>query len=182
LSKDQFSLYDLPMAFIPPEHLIIAETEHWRINHRVDSHLPGYLMVGAKAETTNLFELAPAALAELGPLLARTQEALTDLFHPDHIYIGRYGHTEGHSIHFHVIPIYSWVKDAFATDPRYRILQSFYNPDVPTSNPDGGELTLYVWREFCESKNPPKIHGPSVSEAIGLLRECFSNVPPLQSI
>jgi diadenosine tetraphosphate (Ap4A) HIT family hydrolase len=165
LSKDQFSLYDLPMAFIPPEHLIIAETEHWRINHRVDSHLPGYLMVGAKAETTNLFELAPAALAELGPLLARTQEALTDLFHPDHIYIGRYGHTEGHSIHFHVIPIYSWVKDA-----------------LPTSNPDGGELTLYVWREFCESKNPPKIHGPSVSEAIGLLRECFSNVPPLQSI
>ncbi len=170
------------MAFIPPEHLIIVETEHWLISHRVDSHLPGYLMVGSKAETTNLFELAPAAQAELGPLLASVQQALTDLFHLDHIYVGKYGHIEGYSIHFHVIPIYSWVKDAFAADSRYRILQSFYTPNVPTSNPDGGEYTLFVWRELCESKNPPKIHGPSVSKAIDLLKERISNVPPVQSI
>jgi diadenosine tetraphosphate (Ap4A) HIT family hydrolase len=159
------------MAFEIPAHLIIKETEHWIVNHRIGSNLPGYLMVGAQMETGNLFDLPAVALAELGPLLSRTQQALTELFRPEHIYIGRYGHTEGHSIHFHVIPIYSWVKRAFKADARYRVLQSFYTPGVQTSNPDGGELTLYVWREFCESNNPPLIEGPSVDEVIGLLKE-----------
>ena len=35
-----------------------------------------------------------------------------------------------------------------------------------TREPDGAELTLYVWREFCESLNPPAIPGPSVCEVI----------------
>ncbi|MGO6906813.1 HIT family protein, partial [Rhizobium ruizarguesonis] len=36
---------------------------------------------------------------------------------------------------------------------------------------DGAELTLFVWREFCERAEPPPVKGPSVSEAIELLRE-----------
>jgi diadenosine tetraphosphate (Ap4A) HIT family hydrolase len=159
------------MSFNTPCHLIIKETKHWIINHRIGSNLPGYLMVGSRKETTDLHDLSPDALAELGPLLASVQKALSDLFSPDHIYISRYGHAEGHSIHFHVIPIYSWVKKAFAEDDRYRVLRSFYTPGVPTSDPDGGELTLYVWREFCESKNPPPIQGPSVAEVISLIKE-----------
>ena len=158
------------MPFKIPDHLIIKETEHWIINQRVGSNLPGYLMVGARVETNDLSELPPAALAELGPLLASAQKALSDLFKPDHLYIGRYGHTSGHSIHFHVIPIYTWVKEAFADDPRYRVFKSFYTPGVPTSDPDGAELTLYVWREFCESRTPPPIQGPSVAEVITLLK------------
>ncbi len=159
------------MAFKISRELIIKETEHWTVNHRIGSNLPGYLMVGSSKETANLYDLSSEALAELGPLLAASQKALTELFNPEHLYFSRYGHTEGHSIHFHIIPIYSWVKRAFAADERYRILRSFYTPSVPTSNPDGGELTLYVWREFCESKNPPPIQGPSVAEAITLLKE-----------
>jgi diadenosine tetraphosphate (Ap4A) HIT family hydrolase len=159
------------MAFSIPAHVIVKETAHWIVNHRVDSNLPGYLMVGSRVKTNNLFELSSAAQAELGPLLALTQKALTDLFKPDHIYVGRYGHTEGHSVHFHVIPIYAWVKKTFMTDKRYRVLRSFYTPGVPTSDPDGGELTLYVWRELCESKNPPQIQGPSAEEVITLLKE-----------
>ena len=159
------------MTFHVPAHLIIKKTEHWIINHRIDSDLPSYLMVGSRKETTNLYDLSSAALAELGPLLASTQKALSDLFHPEHIYVSRYGHTEGHSIHFHVIPIYSWVKKAFAKDDRYRILRSFYIPGVPTSDPDGGELTLYVWREFCESKSPPAIQGPAGAESSAVWKE-----------
>jgi diadenosine tetraphosphate (Ap4A) HIT family hydrolase len=159
------------MRYQVPGQLIINETEHWIINHRVESTLPGYLMIGSRKETTNLSDLSSAAQAELGLLLAATQKALTDLFNPEHIYMGRYGHTEGHSIHFHIIPIYAWVKEAFAADERYRVLQSFYTPGVPTSDPDGGELTLYVWREFCERKTPPLVERPTVDEAIRLLRE-----------
>jgi len=159
------------MPFQIPDQLIVKETEHWIINHRIGSNLPGYLMVSSCKETTDLHALSPAAQAELGTLLALTQKVLSELFNPEHLYISRYGHMEGHSIHFHIIPIYAWVKKAFALDERYRVLRSFYTPGVPTSDPDGGELTLYVWREFCESKNPPPIEGPSVTEAIVLLKE-----------
>jgi diadenosine tetraphosphate (Ap4A) HIT family hydrolase len=175
LSKDQFSLYDVGMAFSIPDHLVIKKTEHWIVNHRIESTLPGYLMVGSRRETNHLVNLPPAALAELGPLLAEVQQAVIELFRPAHLYVGRYGHTLGHSIHFHVIPIYPWVRRAFDADARYRVLRSFYTPGVPTSDPDGAELTLYVWREFCESRNTPPIRGPSVEAAIGMLRKVLDD-------
>jgi diadenosine tetraphosphate (Ap4A) HIT family hydrolase len=159
------------MPFEVPKHLIVRETEHWIVNHRVGASLPGYLMIGSRAGATNLFDLPPEALSELGLLMAAIEQALHDCLRPDHIYLSRYGHTPGHTIHFHVIPIYGWVREAFAADSRYRVLRSFYTPGVETSDPDGGELTLFVWREFCESKNPPRIQGPTVAEAIQLLRD-----------
>ena len=158
------------MAFRAPDSLIITETDHWIVNHRVDSALPGYLMVAAKMETTHLFDLPPAALAELGPLLATVQRALTELLSPEHLYVSRYGHMAGFSLHFHVIPIYGWVKKAFRADPRYRVLASFYTPGMSGSEFDGSELTLYIWREFCESTTPPPVSGPSIAEVIQLLR------------
>jgi diadenosine tetraphosphate (Ap4A) HIT family hydrolase len=161
------------MAFKVPQQFIIKETGHWLINHRVDSALPGYLMIGSRTDTTNLFDLPPLALADLGVLLAATQKALTDALHPSHIYVGRYGHQEGHSVHFHIIPIYAWVKDAFTSDSRYNVLKSFYTAGAANSAYDGAELTLYVWREFCESPNPPPIPGPSVAESIHLLKQRF---------
>jgi hypothetical protein len=35
---------------------------------------------------------------------------------------------------------------------------------------DGAELTLYVWREFCDSPAPPPISAPSVHEIIERLK------------
>lgn len=55
----------------------------------------------------------------------------------------------GLPVHFHLIPLYDWVEELFWEDTRYRTLQQF---GVPTTEPltDGAELTLFVWREFCE--------------------------------
>jgi diadenosine tetraphosphate (Ap4A) HIT family hydrolase len=128
----------------------------------VDSVLPGYLMVGSRQETTHLFDLSPRALAELGPLLSLLEQALFEILGPERVYIGRYGHSPGHSIHFHVIPVCPWVAAAFKADSRYKVFESLYPPGASTSAPDGGELTTYVWREFCESKTPPPIQGSSV--------------------
>src|SRR5258708_5712747 len=114
--------------FESPKHLVILETQHWVLNHRVDSALPGYLMLGARAPTNNLSVMRSEALAELGPLLARAQEALNAILQPEHLYIGRYGHMAGHTLHFHIIPIGGWVKRCFFSDPRYGVLQSFYQP------------------------------------------------------
>jgi diadenosine tetraphosphate (Ap4A) HIT family hydrolase len=160
-----------------PEHLVILRTEDWVVNHRVDSALPGYLMVGARMPTNALIWMRPAALAELGPLLAKTQQALEAVLEPQHVYIGRYDHMSGFAFHFHVMPICAWVKQRFFDDPRYRVLRNLSGrspADPPADETDGAELTLYVWREFCESANPPAISGPPVDEVVKKLKALMS--------
>jgi len=156
-----------------PERFHIAETNGWVVSHRMNSALPGYLMIGAKSYTNDLSDLGETALAELGPLLATAQSALKRELAAQRVYIGRYGHSPGYPIHFHVIPIYDWVEDLFWRDDRYRLLENF--AEGPGETPtDGAELTLFVWREFCERAVPPPIKGPSVSEVIELLRTAMS--------
>jgi diadenosine tetraphosphate (Ap4A) HIT family hydrolase len=160
--------------FEAPERFVILKTEHWVLNHRVDSALPGYLMLGARMFTNDLSLMPPEALGELGPLLARAQRALNAILKPEHLYIGRYGHTAGHALHFHIIPVCGWVKQSFFGDPRYRVLRNFDQPSHAGSiddKTDGGELTLYVWREFCENPVPPPVSGASIAEIVERLRE-----------
>ncbi len=159
------------MAFHIPEHLIIKTTDHWIVNHRVDSKLPGYLMIGSRVNTGDLAALPAAALAELGGLLALTQRVLRDILGAEHVYLSRYGHQTGPSIHFHAIPIYAWVKAAFKADPRYAVLDSFRTPGAGNSQFDGAEMTLFIWREFCENPTPPLIQGPSVLDVVEILRQ-----------
>jgi diadenosine tetraphosphate (Ap4A) HIT family hydrolase len=160
-------------SFEPPEHLLILRTKHWILNHRVDSALPGYLMLGACAPTNDLSTMRPEALAELGILLAGAQKALNAILQPEHLNIGRYGHMAGHALHFHIIPVCGWVKQSFFGDPRYRVLQSFGQPSAggdAANETDGAELTLYVWREFCENPMPPPISGPPIREVLERLK------------
>jgi diadenosine tetraphosphate (Ap4A) HIT family hydrolase len=156
---------------IPPEFLVF-DTAHWAVNHRINSALPGYLMVASKRFTGELSELSPEALTELGPLLARVQRAVTRILQPRLVYIGRYGHTPGYPIHFHVIPICEWVEELFWADTRYRLLEKFADSPGQAAT-DGAELTLFVWREFCERIDPPQIKGPAISEVIESLREAM---------
>lgn len=153
-----------------PQRFHITEAGGWLVSHRMNSALPGYLMVSSKTDTNDLSELSEGTLGELGPLLAAAQKALKQELHAERVYIGRYGHSPGYPIHFHVIPIYNWVEALFWKDERYRLLENFAEGpgEMPT---DGAELTFFVWREFCERAEPPPIKGPSVSEAVELLRK-----------
>lgn len=166
------SLGGVSGAFQPAKHLVILQTEDWVLNHRVDSALPGYLVLGARKPTNDLSVLRPEALAQLRTLLADAQKALNALLRPQHLYIGRYGHTAGHALHFHLIPICGWVRQLFFDDPRYRVLRtlSHHSGALDADETDGAELTLYVWREFCESPAPPPISGPSVHEVVEQLK------------
>ena len=127
-------------ALAPRQDLVILQTEDWLLNHRVDTALPGYLMLGARMPTDELSLSPERALAELGTLLARAQRALNAILNPEHLYIGRYGHTAGHAIHFHIIPVCRWVKQAFFRDPRYRVLQGLSGGST-VDETDGAELT-----------------------------------------
>jgi diadenosine tetraphosphate (Ap4A) HIT family hydrolase len=152
---------------------IVHEAEHWIINHRINSALPGYLMLSAKRMTNSLASLPIEALAELGVLQARIQHAIETHLQPKRLYIGRFGHDAGYSIHFHFIPIYHWVEVLFWRDDRYRVLQDFGSRETDSPQTDGAELTLFAWREFCERPDPPPIQGPSVDEAVAVLRGEF---------
>src|SRR5262245_41330992 len=104
-------------AFHSERHFAILQTEDWVLSHRLDSALPGYLILGSRVPTADLSVLRPDALAQLGTLLANAQKALTTILKPEHLYIGRYGHSPGHALHFHLIPICEWVRKLFFGDP-----------------------------------------------------------------
>lgn len=149
---------------------LIAETEGWLVSHRADAALPGYLIVSAKTRVDDLSSTSASALSEIGPLLALAESTLKQTLDARRVYIGRYGHVQGRSFHFHVFPIYDWVEELFWRDVRYRALEQFAEGEGETAT-DGAELTLFVWREFCERSQPPPIPGPTVSQAIQRLRE-----------
>lgn len=83
-----------------PARFIIHESPYWVINQRIDSALPGYLMLSAKEMTNSLAALPTEALAELGILQASIQASIEAHLQPKRLYIGRFGHEAGHSIHF----------------------------------------------------------------------------------
>lgn len=155
-----------------PQQFHVHETGEWLVNHRMNSALPGYLMIGSKKFTTEMSSLPEGALLELGPLLAKAQQALEKELGAKRVYIGRYGHEPGFSLHFHIIPIFDWVERLFLRDTRYRALEAFSDPNIEPS-PDGAELTFFVWREFCERVDPPQVEGPSVEEAIAVLKKAM---------
>jgi diadenosine tetraphosphate (Ap4A) HIT family hydrolase len=164
--------------FVPPEKFIVFESPHWRINQRVDAKLPGYLMMAPKdPKAVSFSTIVPDALVEMGPVLAKVTRVIEDHLHPAHLYVGRYGHMGGHNLHFHIIPVYNWMAEAFRNDSRYRALKQFYTPGVYCSGEDtgfdGAEMTLFVWRELVESLSPPSLSGPTVEETIQSLRTIF---------
>lgn len=151
-----------------PNRFRIFETGHWYVAHRLDSALPGYLMVSTTTQCRALSDLSAEELTELGPVLATAENMLQVVLQAKRVYIGRYGHMPEHPLHFHVIPIYDWVETLFWQDERYRALENFAEP--ADGQTDGAELTLFVWREFCERAAPPVLSGPSVAMVIEMLR------------
>ena len=119
-------------------------------------------------------DLSPNALDSMGRIIALTTQTIKDTLSPEHVFVGRYGVSPGFSLHFHFVPVYGWVKRLFDKDNRYDILKSLYNPQFG-STPDGADWQLYIWREFVESSDPPAIEGPSVDEAIAILRRSINS-------
>ncbi|GAA5497612.1 hypothetical protein Rhal01_03808 [Rubritalea halochordaticola] len=153
------------MAFTIPEHLIVHRAKHWTINHRVDTDMPGYLMIGAANSQVERFQdISEEASLELGTLIVQATRYVEEELQPKRVFCSRYGYDDGHSVHFHVIPIYAWLEEAFLQDAEYSKLFC-----------DGSSLTLFLWREYIEAENKRTIQGPSVQEAIARVKARFEN-------
>ncbi|WP_419710191.1 HIT family protein [Pseudomonas sp. NFX224] len=151
---------------------IIHETAHWVLNHHMTTKLPGYLVLGTRHPVRSLSDLPEGALVEMGVLLAKVQKTLQSEVQPKWLYISRFGHDPRFPIHFHFIPVYHWVEELFWQDERYRLLRNF-GAASPQTQTDGAEMTLFIWREFGESPEPPSIQGPSIEDIIDRLRVAF---------
>lgn len=152
------------MSYARKKTMLIHETEYWRLKHRPDSKLPGYLILVSKDEDADsLSDLHPAALAELGLLQARATEALEARLEARLVYVCRWGHQPGYTPHFHIVPLCDWVEEAYAADSRW-----------PEENPDGPVYFTYITRAFIEYNDPPEVKGLSVEDVVKLLRGDFA--------
>src|ERR1700742_1138343 len=119
-----------------PERFHVAVSAHWLISHRIDSALPGYLMVTPREHAEGFNGVQKDALSELGTMLQGAENLLKKVLGAKRVYIGKYGHSSGWSMHFHCIPVYVWIEELFRGDMRYRVLQQFANPQFGF-DPDG---------------------------------------------
>jgi diadenosine tetraphosphate (Ap4A) HIT family hydrolase len=78
--------------------------QHWRVAHAW-SALPGWLIVTPLRHVTTLADLTAEEAATLGPLLADTSAALTEVVGCDRTYVVLFAEQEGFGhVHFHVVP------------------------------------------------------------------------------
>ncbi len=141
----------------------IYESTNWLLKHRADSKLPGYLILVSKSAEADSFGSVPQeALQELGPIQAKAVDCLEKKLGAKLAYVCRWGHLPGNPPHFHIIPLYPWVEEAYAAHPEYG-----------HADPDGPMLSQFITIEFIEADDPPEIHGPSVAEVMAVLRTAF---------
>lgn len=124
----------------------IWEGNGWIINVNMTYSIPGYMYVTHKS-ATEFTDLNSADAAELGHTLKLATQAAEKVLKPDNVLIGRFGLVPNHPIHFHITPVYGWVKDALKSNPSYAAYQ-INNPEGYPAVPDGAELQAFIWREM----------------------------------
>ncbi|MCK4860389.1 MAG: hypothetical protein KAS85_00575 [Rhodobacteraceae bacterium] len=124
----------------------IWEGVGWVINANMTYSIPGYMYVTHKS-ITEFANLSQEDSSELGLALKLAAQAAEKVLSPENVLVGRFGVVPGHNIHFHITPVYDWVKAALLSDPKYTAYQAS-NPEGYPAIPDGAELQAYIWREM----------------------------------
>ncbi|WP_340607716.1 hypothetical protein [Xenorhabdus bharatensis] len=70
-----------------PAEKIILKTNNWVVNHRIDSSLPGYVILQSSHNHIALSDLSNKAIQEMGILMGYIEKALKKFIFPKHIYI-----------------------------------------------------------------------------------------------
>jgi diadenosine tetraphosphate (Ap4A) HIT family hydrolase len=99
----------------------IHATTHWIVEHCTGPLGVGTLIVKPKRHVVHVADLWADEAAELGPLLQRTASILTELAHPEQVYVCLWSHGPVH-IHFVVQPVDAKVMEEFgAHGPKLQV-------------------------------------------------------------
>lgn len=127
----------------------LLQGAHWQINIHLRFGVPGYLFVTSTSNGTDSFSALPAeAFPELGRFLGLASGAVERVLKPEKVLAGKFGMVPEFPVHFHVLPLYSWMLRAFQAAPAYHALQAL-NPEGYPVAPDAAEIIAFVWRQFC---------------------------------
>ncbi|MBN8828202.1 MAG: hypothetical protein J0H68_05800 [Sphingobacteriia bacterium] len=143
--------------------LKIIKTEYWNISHRNDSRYLGYLIISALENVSDISELSPDALSELGLMLAETEKLLINLYSPFKVIISKLGFSKGFNCHFHMIPISEQILQEIARHPNY------------CQEPDGIDTMLFICREYCE-RPLNKEEDQNIKQEVKKLRKQYINM------
>jgi diadenosine tetraphosphate (Ap4A) HIT family hydrolase len=82
---------------------VIAETDHWLVDHCIGPLGVGTLIVKPKRHVVHVADLEAAEAAELGPLLRRTSDVVTKLTRPEQVYVTLWSHMGAVPVHIHFV-------------------------------------------------------------------------------
>jgi diadenosine tetraphosphate (Ap4A) HIT family hydrolase len=82
---------------------VIAQTDHWLVDHCIGPLGVGTLIVKPKRHVVHVADLHPAEADELGPLLKRTSEVVTELTRPEQVYVTLWSHMGAVPVHIHFV-------------------------------------------------------------------------------
>src|SRR5919201_6279631 len=81
----------------------IHETEHWFVDHCIGPLGVGTLIVKPKRHVTAVAELNDAEARELGPLLQQAAAVVSELEHPEQVYVTLWSHLDAVPRHNHFV-------------------------------------------------------------------------------
>jgi diadenosine tetraphosphate (Ap4A) HIT family hydrolase len=79
----------------------IHGTAGWIVEHCIGPLGVGTLIVKPRRHVVHVADLSDAEAAEMGPLLRRTAQVVTDLIGPDQVYVCLWSHSGGRPVHIH---------------------------------------------------------------------------------
>jgi diadenosine tetraphosphate (Ap4A) HIT family hydrolase len=82
---------------------VIAETPGWIVDHCIGPLGVGTLIVKPRRHVLHVADLDAAEAEELGPLLHRVAEAVTELTSPEQVYVCLWSHDRGEPGHIHFV-------------------------------------------------------------------------------
>jgi diadenosine tetraphosphate (Ap4A) HIT family hydrolase len=93
----------------------LSETSSWLVEHTIGPLGVGTLIVKPKRHVTHVADLTEAEAAELGPLLRKVAQVVTELATPQQVYITLWSHADGVPGHIHwvVQPVTRRLMDEF---------------------------------------------------------------------
>lgn len=132
---------------LPPRERVAAD-DLWRVAHRFDGDLPGWLVLLPRRHVTAIAELTDAEAASLGSWQVRLSRALTYVVGCSKTYIGQFGEAPGFEhVHFHVVPRPA---DLPAEQRGPRFFLSASTERAPVSDQERDRLALALGAELAQ--------------------------------